>query len=168
MHEKTLKNHTPYGIVVHGGAGLIAKKRTREEAQLIQKSLHLHAKNSFQKLSKNTSALDVVQEVVEALENIPELNAGKGSVFRANGSHELDAAIMDGATSRVGSAIGVKTIKNPITLARVILENSRHSVLCGKGAEDFGKIYNVDQVPNHYFFTQKRFDSLKNILNSKI
>ena len=167
MDKNVLKNNAPYGIAVHGGAGLIAKNRTKKETILIQKTLYLHAQKSLQKLSKNISALDVVENVVAALENMPELNAGKGSVFRADGSHELDAAIADGFTRHSGAAIGVKTIKNPIKLARKILENSPHSLLCGKGAEDFGGNYKVDRVSNDYFFTQQRFDSLKDLLNLK-
>ncbi|MCP4662630.1 MAG: isoaspartyl peptidase/L-asparaginase, partial [bacterium] len=109
-------------------------------------------------LDDGASSIDVVEQVIHILEDSPLFNAGKGAVFTHVGTHELDAAIMDGSTLNCGSVSGVKTVKNPITLARHVLENSRHVFLIGEGAEQFAGEMGLERVDPEYFFVQRRYD----------
>ena len=104
-------------------------------------------------LASGAAALDVCEAVVRTLEDDPLFNAGKGAVFNEVGEHELDASIMDGATMQCGAVAGVRTVKNPISLARKVMTDTRHVLLAGDGAEKFADVAKVERVDNKYFDT---------------
>lgn len=145
-------------IVVHGGAGVIERgsMTAREEVEVraaLDKALD--AGNAV--LSKGGSALDAVEATIRILEDDPHFNAGKGAVFNAEGKHELDASIMEGHTQRAGAVAGTSTIRNPIRLARAVMERSKHVMLAGAGAEKFAdSLADIERVPNSYFDTDRR------------
>lgn len=107
--------------------------------------------------------MDAIVKTINSLEDSPHFNAGKGAVFTHAETNELDASIMDGKTQNAGAVGGVKTIKNPINLARAVMDNSPHVMLSGKGAETFAEEQGIEKVDPSYFFTQDRFDSLQKI-----
>jgi len=98
------------------------------------------------------------------MENSPLFNAGKGAVFTAEGKNELDAAVMDGKTLKAGAVAGLRHVKNPVNLARAVMDNSPHVMMVGEGAEQFAKEQNIELVDEKYFFTQERWDSLQKII----
>jgi beta-aspartyl-peptidase (threonine type) len=112
-------------------------------------------------LEANGSALDAVVAAIRIMEDSPLFNAGKGAVFTADGKNELDAAIMDGTGLRAGAVAGVTHVKNPITLARRVMDASPHVMLTGAGAEAFAKQQGLELVEESYFFTQSRWDALQ-------
>ena len=151
-----------YTLAIHGGAGVILKENmtdTREAAY--RKSLGKALMLGGQMLEEGYSALDSVQFVVMALENDPKFNAGKGAVFSAAGQNELDASIMDGRDRNAGAVSSVTTIKNPIVLARAVMEKSRHVMLQGQGAEDFAKEQGIETVDPRYFHTKRRWNQMQ-------
>lgn len=151
-----------YTLAIHGGAGVILKENmsdTQEAAY--RKSLTKALNLGGQMLEEGYSALDSVQFVVMALENDPKFNAGKGAVFSAAGINELDASIMDGRDRNAGAVSSVTTIKNPIVLARAVMEKSRHVMLQGQGAEDFAKAQGIETVDPKYFYTKRRWKQMK-------
>ena len=148
-----------WALAIHGGAGVIPK--TMEEAQKdayyadLRKALEL----GQEMLEGGASSVDVVEAVVVFLEDSPLFNAGKGSVFTHEGTNELDAAIMDGRDLSCGAVSGLKTVKNPIRLARKVMTDSRHIFFVGDGAEHFATQMELERVEPEYFFTQRRYDS---------
>ncbi|UNK51207.1 isoaspartyl peptidase/L-asparaginase [Lysobacter sp. S4-A87] len=150
-------------LVIHGGAGFVPKDSiSEEERRAYHTALNraLDAGNAV--LKRGGSALDAVTAAVVVMEDAPQFNAGKGAVFNAKGGHELDAAIMEGHTRRAGSVAGVTTIKNPIKLARTVMEHSAHVMLAGAGAEAFADTRpEIERVPNHWFDTDKRRQQLE-------
>jgi beta-aspartyl-peptidase (threonine type) len=150
-----------YAIIIHGGAGATrASFAPGEEVQVREtmKQAVLHGKKV---LETGGSSLDAVETTIRILEDSPLFNAGKGAVFTNAGTNELDAAIMDGSTLKAGAVAGVTHIKNPISLARIVMEKSKHLLLAESGAEEFAKENGVALVDPKYFFTQKRWDSLQ-------
>lgn len=144
MHKTTL--------VIHGGAGTLLKSEMsaeKEAAYLEALKDALEAGNTL--LSKGASALDAVELAVKTMEDSPLFNAGKGSVFTAAGTHEMDASIMSGKDRMAGAVCGVTSVKNPVSLARLVMEKTEHVLLSGAGAETFGKEMNVDFEPASYF-----------------
>ena len=150
-----------WAIAIHGGAGVIEKDKPPEEIQAYRAALESALRLGVSKLEAGESALDVVEAVVRQLEDAPEFNAGKGSVFTNDGRNELDAAIMDGRDLSAGAVARVTTVKNPITLARGVMEQSKHVFMTGDGAEAFGAELGVETVDSDYFFTQRRYDQLE-------
>ena len=150
-------------LVIHGGAGFVPKDSiSPEELRAYHAALNraLDAGNAV--LGRGGSALDAVTAAVVVLEDAPQFNAGKGAVFNAKGGHELDAAIMEGHTRRAGSVAGVTTVKNPIKLARTVMEHSPHVMMAGAGAEAFADSRpEIERVPNHWFDTDKRRQQLE-------
>ena len=150
-------------LVIHGGAGFVPMQSiTPGERKAYHEALNraLDAGNAV--LSRGGTALDAVTAAVVVLEDAPQFNAGKGAVFNAKGGHELDAAIMEGHTRRAGAIAGVTTIKNPIRLARTVMEKSPHVMLAGEGAEAFADEHpEIERVPNSYFDTDKRREQLE-------
>jgi len=114
-------------------------------------------------LMEGADATDVVVQVINVMENSPLFNAGKGAVFTSQGKNELDASIMDGKTLNAGAVAGVRDIKNPITAAREVMINSEHVFLSGKGASEFARKQGLEMVPNKYFHTKSRYESLKRL-----
>jgi len=151
-----------YTLAIHGGAGVILKENMTDKREAAyRKSLNKALVLGGQMLEEGYSALDAVQFVVMALENDPKFNAGKGAVFSAAGKNELDASIMDGRDRNAGAVASVTTIKNPIVLARAVMEKSRHVMLQGEGAEEFAREQNIETVDPKYFHTKRRWKQMQ-------
>jgi beta-aspartyl-peptidase (threonine type) len=160
------KNARPVRIVLvlHGGAGTIDRnsmtpEREREYRAGIENALRA----GHQVLQTGGSSVDAVETAVRVLEDDPHFNAGRGSVFTSAGTNEMDAAIMDGKTLRAGAVADVEHVRNPIVLARAVMEKSKHVMMVGSGAEEFAKRNGIDLVDPKYFFTQHRWDALQKI-----
>ncbi len=152
----------PFALVIHGGAGVIDRDRmdAAEEAA-IHADLDRALDAGRAVLAAGGSALDAAQAAVVVLEETPRFNAGKGAVYTAEGGHELDASLMDGRDRRAGAVAGVTTIRNPITLARAVMEESVHVMLVGTGAERFADtLSHIERVGNDWFDTAARREQL--------
>src|SRR6185436_14740371 len=147
-----------YAIVLHGGAGTNPAKMTKEEVAAMEGSLKKALAIGVEELEKGGASLDAIEKVIRFLEDDPIFNGGKGAVFNAEGKHELDASIMDGRTKACGAVASVRTVKNPISLARLVMTKTRHVLLVADGAEKFAGEMNVDRVDQKYYFTPKAFD----------
>lgn len=153
-----------FAIAIHGGAGTILKKNMTEELEKqYTDKLSEALQAGYDTLKKGGTSIDAVVTSIKILEDSPLFNAGKGSVFTADGKNEMDAAIMDGKTLMAGSVAGVRTIKNPITAARCVMEKSPHVMMVGAGAEQFAKTCKCEFADESYFFEQKRWDQLQKI-----
>jgi L-asparaginase / beta-aspartyl-peptidase len=157
-----------YVMAVHGGAGTIERASmtaANEEAHRagIEKALQ----TGYDILKKGGTSLDAVEAAIRTLEDNPLFNAGKGAVFTHEGTNELDASIMDGKSLNAGAVAGVKHIKNPISLARLVMEKSPHVLLDGEGAEAFGKKMGVTFVDQKYFYTDERWQALQKVKAGK-
>ncbi len=149
-------------LVIHGGAGVVPRQEmTAADAEAYREALASVLGLGFRILSDGGTSLDAVQAAVEALEDCPLFNAGRGAVFTNAGTHELDAAIMNGRTLEAGAVTGVKHAKNPVGLARLVMERSPHVMLAGEGAEAFAKQEGAALVPQDYFYTERRWASLQ-------
>lgn len=140
-----------YTIVIHGGAGYFPKDSPDELKQQYTSSLTEALNIGKNILANGGSSLDAVERVINYLENNILFNAGRGAVFTSEGKHELDASIMQGKDLSSGAVAGVTIIKNPISLARLVMEKTEHVLFAGKGADDLGIQFGVDIVPNTYF-----------------
>jgi L-asparaginase / beta-aspartyl-peptidase len=150
-----------FGIVIHGGAGAILKeKMTPELERDFRAGLTESTRTGYDILGAGGSALDAVHRAVQVLEDNPLFNAGRGAVFTHTGGHEMDAAIMEGTTLKAGAVAGVRHVRNPITLARLVMEKSPHVLLAGEGAEQFAKLQGVKLEPDDYFHTERRWEQL--------
>jgi len=150
------------GLVVHGGAGTMERgKMTSEREREYRAGIENALRAGWEILQHGGSSLDATEAAVRVFEDDPLFNAGKGSVFSAAGTIEMDAAIMDGRTLRAGAVAVVQHVKNPISLARLVMEKSPHVLMSGAGAEDFAKQHGVELVDPKYFFTQERWDALQ-------
>ncbi|HEV2852792.1 MAG TPA: isoaspartyl peptidase/L-asparaginase [Thermoanaerobaculia bacterium] len=145
-----------WAIAIHGGAGTIPKDLPEAEKQQYLKSLKAALEIGRDVLRQGGASLDAVEKVVRFLEDDPLFNAGKGAVYTHEGTHELDAAIMDGSDLSCGSVAALKTVKHPISLARRVKEKSPHVFMVGEGAEKFADEMKVERVPNSWFDTPKR------------
>ncbi|CAN5254777.1 isoaspartyl peptidase/L-asparaginase family protein [soil metagenome] len=144
-------------IVVHGGAGTILPEHLTPELEVAYRAgLERALKAGYEILKNNGTSLDAVQAAVTVLEDEPLFNAGRGAVLTHEGKCEMDAAIMDGATRRAGAVAGIHGIKNPVVLARMVMENSEHVMLTGKGAEDFARANRLIFKNEEYFLTEQR------------
>jgi len=163
-HDKTKTMKKDFAIVIHGGAGTIVKTNmTPELEKQYLAKLDEALKAGYDTLEKGGTSLDAVVETIKVMEDSPLFNAGKGAVFAADGKNEMDASIMDGSNLKAGAIAGVRTIKNPITAARCVMESSEHVMMVGKGAEKFAKKCNCEFADTSYFFDQKRWDQLQKI-----
>jgi beta-aspartyl-peptidase (threonine type) len=148
-------------LVIHGGAGWIKRGSVSDSLeQELTKTLQTSLRKGRAIISSGGSSLDAVQTAIMHLEDSPLFNAGKGSVFTYDEKNEMDSAIMDGATGNAGAATGIQTIKNPIEVARAVLDKSVHVFLSGTGAEEFAIEQGLTQVEPSYFFTQKNYDKV--------
>ena len=118
-------------------------------------------------LNEGNSSTEVVEKVIKVLEDSPLFNAGKGAVFANDGSNQMDASIMEGKTLNAGAVAGVTDIRNPISAARMVMENSKHVMLSGKGASDFAKSQGLEMAEPGYFFTEKRYNDLIRALEAE-
>lgn len=149
-------------LALHGGAGVIERDRLPvEEGARIHADLEAALATGEGILAAAGSALDAVQAVVVALEESPRFNAGKGAVYTADGAHELDASLMEGHSRRAGAVAGVRTVRNPIALARAVMDHSPHVLLVGAGAERFADTQpQIARVDNAWFDTRTRHAQL--------
>ena len=154
-----------WAIVVHGGAGSLVKNeemKTQYETHLLE-AIELGS----DMLRDGATALDVAEAVVVYMEDCPLFNAGKGAVKTIDGTHELDAAIMDGFNLKAGAIAGVKDIKNPIKCARLVMDSTEHVFLIGEGASFFAQSQELEMVDNDYFNTERREKQLERIKNKE-
>ncbi|WP_106640597.1 isoaspartyl peptidase/L-asparaginase family protein [Allosphingosinicella vermicomposti] len=156
-------------LVIHGGAGTIERDRiTPEQDRNIRAALDRSLAAGSDILAKGGSALDAVEAAVRVLEDDPNFNAGHGAVYTYEGGHELDSSIMDGRTRAAGAVAAVTTVKNPISLARAVMEDGTHVMLGGKGAEEFSHEKGLEQVSNDYFNTPERKRQLDELKARKV
>lgn len=156
------------GFIIHGGAGVIKKgslspEREKEYTDKLREALLA----GYKALQAGKTSLDAVEIAIRILEDSPLFNAGKGAVFTNDGKNELDASIMDGKTLGAGAVAGIHRVKNPITLARAVMEKSEHVMMIGDGAEKFAAEQKIELVDPKYFWTQPRWDSLQRILKEE-
>jgi L-asparaginase / beta-aspartyl-peptidase len=159
----SMKNNR-FVLVIHGGAGTMARgkmtpEREREYRAGLERALHA----GYDILKRGGSSLDATEAAVRTLEDDPHFNAGKGAIFTNAGTNELDASIMDGRTLKAGAVAALKHIQNPIVLARLVMEKSKHVMMACEGAEAFAKKNGMKLVDQKYFFTQERWDALQKI-----
>jgi beta-aspartyl-peptidase (threonine type) len=149
-------------LAIHGGAGTILKSAMTPELELEYRSgLENALRVGWAILEKGGSSLDAVEAAVVSLEDFPLFNAGHGSVFTHEGNVELDAAIMDGHKLKAGAVAFVKNIRNPVKLARLVMEKTEHVLLAGEGANLFAEQIGVPSEPDEYFFTEHRWLQLQ-------
>jgi beta-aspartyl-peptidase (threonine type) len=157
-----------YAIAIHGGAGTLSKTLMTPGKEAAYRAALDSALTIGENILKNGgTSLDAVAGTIRFLEDCPLFNAGKGAVFTHEGKNELDASIMDGQTQKAGAVGGVTTVKNPILLARAVMDKSPHVMLTGRGAEQFAVENGLDTVPPSWFFTQERWDALQEALKEE-
>ncbi len=157
-------SNSPIALAIHGGAGTIEREQmtpVREKAY--RNALELALRQGYAVLGKGGAALDAVEAAVRSLEDTPLFNAGRGSVFNADGQHEMDASLMNGADLRAGAVAGVQNVKNPITLARRVMEHSNHVLISGLGAFEFAHQQKVELEDDQYFFDDFRYQQWKEL-----
>ncbi|MCI0487174.1 MAG: isoaspartyl peptidase/L-asparaginase [Blastocatellia bacterium] len=151
-----------FGIAIHGGAGTILRGNLTPE---LERSYNAKLEESllagYEVLKKGGSSLDAVEAAIRVMEDSPLFNAGKGVVFTSEGTNEMDASIMNGKTLEAGAIAGVKRVKNPISLARLVMEKSPHVMMTGEGAEAFAKQHGVEMAGKDYFYTERRWKELQ-------
>ena len=153
-----------FGLAIHGGAGTLPRAESGGERELRYRAgLAAALDAGYAVLEARGTSLDAVTRAVMVLEDNPLFNAGLGSVFTLDGRNELDAAIMDGRTLNAGSVCGVTHIRNPIELARAVMEHSEYVMLSGAGAEEFALSRGFALVPRSYFYTPERWRQLERI-----
>ena len=157
-----------WGMVIHGGAGTILRENMSAEVEAEYRQKMSEAlRAGYDILKEGGSSLDAIQAAINIMEDSPLFNAGKGAVFTHAGTNELDASIMDGRTLNAGAVAGVTRVKNPINLARLVMEKSRHVMLSGSGAEAFARRHDVELVEAGYFHTDRRWNSLQRALEKE-
>jgi len=157
-----------FAIVIHGGAGAILKKNmTPEMEKAYQEKLQEALDSGYAILKNGGSAIDAVEKTIVVMEDSPLFNAGKGAVYTNAATNELDASIMDGKTLNAGAVSGVRNVKNPIKLVRLVMEESEHVMLSGKGAENFVKLHKIEMVDSAYFYNEHRLKQLNKIKDSE-
>ena len=160
---------TEWKLIIHGGAGVIERGKLKPEKEKeIRAALQRSLDAGSAILGKGGSSLDAVEAAVKVLEDDPNFNAGRGAVFTYQGTNELDASIMDGRTRAAGAAAGISATKNPIGLARAVMEDSPHVMLSGAGADQFSKEQGLEQAPPEYFATPERRRQLEEMKANKL
>jgi L-asparaginase / beta-aspartyl-peptidase len=157
-----------YALVIHGGAGVMSEKSMTPERQAEYiKVLNRALQVGDSVLANLGTCMEAVEKTVNIMEDSPLFNAGKGAVFTHEGTVELDASVMDGKTLGAGAVAGIKDIKNPISLARKVMEKSEHVFLTGNGASQFAVEQGFKLVDNSYFYTKERYESLQELLKKE-
>ena len=157
-----------WAVVLHGGAGVIERSSMTPEAEAKYRAGITEAMNAAaQVLDKGGSSIDAVEAAIKLLEDNPMFNAGHGAVFAADGTNQLDAAIMDGKTMMAGAVADVQRTRHPISLARAVMEQSPHVMLVGAGADAFAAHVHLEQVPPSFFFTEHRWQQLEEELKKE-
>ncbi len=154
-------------LVLHGGAGVEKAGLTPQDQAAARAAMESALRAGHAVLARGGSAVEAVAATITVLEDSPQFNAGKGAVFTHDGKNELDAAIMDGSTGNAGTVAGVHRIKNPIQLARTVMDRSKHVMLVGEGAERFAQEQGVSLVDPAYFRTDKRWKQLQKALKEE-
>ncbi|MEC3906043.1 isoaspartyl peptidase/L-asparaginase [Tamlana sp. 2201CG12-4] len=171
VNPKNVQNEpqkAEFSIVIHGGAGTIKKEHmTREKEMEYRQKLEEAIRVGYTILKNGGTSLDAVQKTITVLEDSPLFNAGRGAVLTYDGINEHDASIMDGKTLNAGASTGTRTVKNPINLARKVMDESPHVMLSGAGAETFAKAQGLDIVESDYFFTEKKKEALERVKASE-
>lgn len=156
-----------FSIAIHGGAGTLVKGLMTQELEAQYKNALKVARDAgFEVLKHGGTSIDAVETAVNLLENSPLFNAGKGSVFTAEGTHEMDAAIMEGKKLEAGAVSLITGIKNPVSLARDVMEKSYHVFLAGEGAMTFAKEQNYNIESPDYFYDELRYNQWQSIKDS--
>lgn len=145
-----------WALAIHGGAGGMEREGNEERARAFSDGLTRALEIGRDRLEAGETSLDTCVAVIAAMEDDPVFNAGRGAVFNAAGNHELDASLMDGATLACGAVAGVRTVRNPIVLARRVMEDTPHVLLASEGAERFADEAGVERVENEWFSTDYR------------
>lgn len=148
-----------YAIVIHGGALDAPEELGTEVLKEYENGLNVALQLGRKTLDEGGTALDAVERVIRALEDDPTFNAGRGAVYNVEGKHELDASIMDGSNRACGAVSNVRTVKNPISLARLVMSKTRHVLLVSDGAEQFATEMKVDRVEPSYFDTKRQYEN---------
>jgi beta-aspartyl-peptidase (threonine type) len=157
-----------WGIVIHGGAGNIRRESLTPEKEAEYRAKLTEAlRAGHAVLAQGGTSLDAVSAAIRILEDSPLFNAGKGAVFTHDGKNELDASIMDGRTLKAGAVAGLQHVKNPIDLARRVMEKSPHVMMVAEGAEAFAKEQGIELVPAEYFRTEERWQQLQKVLEKE-
>ena len=157
-----------FSIIIHGGAGSIRRDNMSEEKEAkYRQKLEEAIRVGYDILKNGGTSIDAVQNTINILEDSPLFNAGKGAVFTHEGTNEHDASIMDGKTLNAGASAGTKTVKNPINLARSVMDNSPHVMLSREGAETFAEEQNLEIVNPDYFSTDEKLKSLEHVKASE-
>ena len=163
--EKSINN---YAIVIHGGAGTVIRENTSKELQKkYEDKLREALEVGYSILESGGSSVDAVEKTIKILEDSELFNAGKGSVLTNEETVEMDASIMTGSDLNAGAVATLKTIKNPISAARAVMEKSKHVFLSGKGAENFAVDNGLETVNNSYFITEKQLKQIRKIKENK-
>jgi len=154
-----------FALAIHGGAGTILRSTMTPELQAeYETGLSNALDTGYKILEENGSSVDAVEAAVKSLEDFLLFNAGRGAVFNHIGTHEMDAAIMDGRNLAAGAVSGISRVMNPVALARLIMEQSEHVMLSGEGALKFAEQHNVTLRDDAYFFSQQRYDQWQEAL----
>jgi beta-aspartyl-peptidase (threonine type) len=152
----------PVAIAIHGGAGTITRANMAPEKEAAYRAgLEQALRAGHAVLENGGTSMDACVAAVRVMEDSPLFNAGKGAVYTADETHELDAAVMDGATLKAGAVAAVTRVKNPVELARLVMDESEHVMLAGAGAEKFAQEHGVELVDNSYFDTPERLEQLR-------
>jgi beta-aspartyl-peptidase (threonine type) len=154
-------------LAVHGGAGTILSSQMTPALEAEYRGgLEAALKAGWDVLGRGGAAMDAVESAVRSLEDFPLFNAGRGSVFTAEGKNEMDAAIMDGARLRAGAVAFVRNVRNPVRLARLVMERTEHVLLAGDGANQFAREMGAETAADEYFFTEHRWLQLQEAIGS--
>lgn len=157
-----------WAIVIHGGAGNINPDNLSVEKQKVYQAQLTKVLEAGSKILMNGgSSLEAVEASIRMMEDSPLFNAGKGAVFNAKGQNEMDASIMYGKTGKAGAVAGVRHIKNPISAAIAVMQQSPHVLMVGQGAEDFARKSHIEIVDTSYFFTERRWESYQKLKEEK-
>ena len=153
-----------FGLAIHGGAGTLPRSEMSAESERNYRSgLNEALSAGYTVLQSGGGSLDAVTAAVVMLEDNPLFNAGRGAVFTLEGGNELDASIMEGSTLKAGAVCGLTKIKNPVQLARAVMQRSEHVMLAADGAEEFARSLGFEFVPQSYFHTDARWKQLERI-----
>ena len=150
-----------YALVVHGGAGADPAHMSAEEVRAVEDRIERVLREGLEALKAGRPALEVVEQVVRSLEDDPWFNAGRGAALNSDGEAELDASIMDGQTLRCGAVASVRKVKNPVSLARVVMQKTPHVLMVGPGADRLGQESGLEVVATDYFITDRARQALK-------
>jgi beta-aspartyl-peptidase (threonine type) len=157
-----------WAVVLHGGAGVIERSSMTPEAEKEYRAGITEALNAAAAvLDKGGNSLDAVEAAIKLLEDNPLFNAGRGAVFAADGTNQMDAAIMDGKTMMAGAVADTQKTRHPISLARAVMEHSAHVFLVGTGADAFAASQHLEQMPPSWFFTERRWQQLEEQLKKE-